>query len=271
MLGNLAFSLSLYSGQMCTTPQNLLIPRDGIGTDAGEQVVRRGGRRPGRAPWASCSATTRAPTPCWARSSTSRCASASRRRPSLGEVALASRSVEQPGLPRRDGPHARHRQAGVGASRTPEAVYLLGVLRPGLLRRGRRLHGRRGGAAAPHGPGEGRDDGRRVHDVAGGRAPGRGRLPGRVRAALAQPHRRGVRQPDRRLLRLPRLRRQPGGQRGAVRRRVRRPTASVRWRCGGRPEHRAAPLARGTGRRPHTCVTCAGALTKCPLSGHRPA
>ncbi|WP_447038456.1 phenylacetic acid degradation protein PaaN [Streptomyces sp. DSM 118878] len=35
MLANLAFSLSLYSGQMCTTPQNLLIPRDGIQTDAG--------------------------------------------------------------------------------------------------------------------------------------------------------------------------------------------------------------------------------------------
>ncbi|MFF3012897.1 phenylacetic acid degradation protein PaaN [Streptomyces sp. NPDC057939] len=37
MLSNLAFSLSLYSGQMCTTPQNLLIPRDGIGTDAGHK------------------------------------------------------------------------------------------------------------------------------------------------------------------------------------------------------------------------------------------
>jgi phenylacetic acid degradation protein paaN len=34
MLSNLAFSLSLYSGQMCTTPQNLLIPREGI--DAGD-------------------------------------------------------------------------------------------------------------------------------------------------------------------------------------------------------------------------------------------
>ncbi|MFF0446172.1 phenylacetic acid degradation protein PaaN [Streptomyces sp. NPDC004609] len=43
MLSNLAFSLSLYSGQMCTTPQNLLIPRDGIPTDTGhksyEEVV----------------------------------------------------------------------------------------------------------------------------------------------------------------------------------------------------------------------------------------
>ncbi|MFE3323923.1 phenylacetic acid degradation protein PaaN [Streptomyces sp. NPDC059176] len=37
MLSNLAFSLSLYSGQMCTTPQNLLIPRDGITTDGGQK------------------------------------------------------------------------------------------------------------------------------------------------------------------------------------------------------------------------------------------
>ncbi|MFI8188525.1 phenylacetic acid degradation protein PaaN [Streptomyces sp. NPDC085946] len=35
MLSNLAFSLSLYSGQMCTTPQNLLVPREGITTDQG--------------------------------------------------------------------------------------------------------------------------------------------------------------------------------------------------------------------------------------------
>ncbi|MFG2606689.1 phenylacetic acid degradation protein PaaN [Streptomyces sp. NPDC048514] len=38
MLSNLAFSLSLYSGQMCTTPQNLLIPRDGIRTEAGHKT-----------------------------------------------------------------------------------------------------------------------------------------------------------------------------------------------------------------------------------------
>ncbi len=29
-LGHLAFSLSLYTAQMCTTPQNILVPRDGI-------------------------------------------------------------------------------------------------------------------------------------------------------------------------------------------------------------------------------------------------
>jgi phenylacetic acid degradation protein paaN len=38
MLSNLAFSLSLYSGQMCTTPQNLLVPRDGIRTDEGPRT-----------------------------------------------------------------------------------------------------------------------------------------------------------------------------------------------------------------------------------------
>ena len=37
MARNLAMSLSLYSGQMCTTPQNLFVPRDGI-TAGGERL-----------------------------------------------------------------------------------------------------------------------------------------------------------------------------------------------------------------------------------------
>ncbi|MEV0273108.1 phenylacetic acid degradation protein PaaN [Hamadaea sp. NPDC050747] len=37
MCRNLAFSLTLYSGQMCTTPQNLLIPAGGIATEAGSK------------------------------------------------------------------------------------------------------------------------------------------------------------------------------------------------------------------------------------------
>ena len=32
---NIAFSLSLYTGQMCTAPQNRYVPRDGIDTDEG--------------------------------------------------------------------------------------------------------------------------------------------------------------------------------------------------------------------------------------------
>jgi phenylacetic acid degradation protein paaN len=37
MLSNLAFSLSLYSGQMCTAPQNILVPAGGIETDEGHK------------------------------------------------------------------------------------------------------------------------------------------------------------------------------------------------------------------------------------------
>lgn len=37
MLDNLAFSLALYSGQLCTSPQNILIPRAGIRTDLGRK------------------------------------------------------------------------------------------------------------------------------------------------------------------------------------------------------------------------------------------
>ncbi len=35
LVQNLAFSLSLYSGQMCTTPQNIFMPKGGIDTDQG--------------------------------------------------------------------------------------------------------------------------------------------------------------------------------------------------------------------------------------------
>ncbi|TDH35195.1 phenylacetic acid degradation protein PaaN [Pseudohoeflea suaedae] len=37
MCANLAFSLSLYSGQMCTSPQNIYVPKDGIETDEGHK------------------------------------------------------------------------------------------------------------------------------------------------------------------------------------------------------------------------------------------
>jgi len=37
MCRNIGFSLTLYSGQMCTTPQNILVPADGIETDQGHK------------------------------------------------------------------------------------------------------------------------------------------------------------------------------------------------------------------------------------------
>jgi phenylacetic acid degradation protein paaN len=39
MCFNLAFSLALYTGQMCTAPQNLYLPADGIETDDGHKTV----------------------------------------------------------------------------------------------------------------------------------------------------------------------------------------------------------------------------------------
>lgn len=44
MCANLAFSLSLYSGQMCTAPQTLFIPSDGIATDQGHKSFDEVGR-----------------------------------------------------------------------------------------------------------------------------------------------------------------------------------------------------------------------------------
>jgi phenylacetic acid degradation protein paaN len=44
MLQNLAFSLCLYSGQMCTTTQNLLVPRGGIATDQGPKSFEQFGQ-----------------------------------------------------------------------------------------------------------------------------------------------------------------------------------------------------------------------------------
>ena len=45
MLGNLAFSLTLYSGQMCTTPQNIYVPHDGVDTDEGRLSFEELGQR----------------------------------------------------------------------------------------------------------------------------------------------------------------------------------------------------------------------------------
>jgi len=49
VLGNLAFSLSLYSGQMCTTPQNIYVPRAGIETDEGHLSFEQVGAKLGEA------------------------------------------------------------------------------------------------------------------------------------------------------------------------------------------------------------------------------
>lgn len=45
MLGNLAFSLSLYSGQMCTAPQNIYVAKSGVDTDQGHLSFDEFGER----------------------------------------------------------------------------------------------------------------------------------------------------------------------------------------------------------------------------------
>jgi len=98
MLGNLAFSLSLYSGQMCTTPQNLLIPRDGISTDAGEKSFAEVVDDLGAAVGSLLGDDTRAHALLGAVVNSGvreRIESA----PSLGEVALHTRELEHPEFP----------------------------------------------------------------------------------------------------------------------------------------------------------------------------
>lgn len=41
LASNIAFSLSLYGGQMCTAPQNIFIPKEGIQTDQGHQTFEQ--------------------------------------------------------------------------------------------------------------------------------------------------------------------------------------------------------------------------------------
>ncbi len=161
MLGNLAFSLSLYSGQMCTTPQNLLIPQDGISTDQGPKsfdevaadIAGAVGKLLGDD--ARANALLGAIVNDQVKERLDAAAS-------LGEVALESRTVANPDFPGatvRTPAMVKVRAAEPGAAgRLPG-----GVLRPGVLRGGRGLHAGRRGAAAPHRAGEGRHDGGRLH------------------------------------------------------------------------------------------------------------
>lgn len=98
MLGNLAFSLSLYSGQMCTTPQNLLIPRDGITTDTGHRTYDEVVADLAASVGGLLSDDGRANALLGALVNPdvkARLESA----PSIGEVALASRAVTHPDFP----------------------------------------------------------------------------------------------------------------------------------------------------------------------------
>ncbi len=104
---NIAFTLSLYSGQMCTSPQNILVPRDGIETDKGHRTFDQvaedlGGRS------TACSATMPAPPRSSARSST-RYPRAARARPAAGPRRARLTRCGQPRVPGRDRAHPADR------------------------------------------------------------------------------------------------------------------------------------------------------------------
>ncbi len=98
MLRNLAFTLSLYSGQMCTTTQNLLIPEGGIDTDAGHRSFAELGGDLAAAINSLLSDPARASAVLGAVVSDAVLARLEHG-PSLGTVLLASRAVPHPEFP----------------------------------------------------------------------------------------------------------------------------------------------------------------------------
>jgi hypothetical protein len=106
MLRNLAFTLSLYSGQMCTTSQALFVPATGIDTDQGHKSfddVAGDLARPSRRYSANPKSLLPYLAPC---SRQTRCGAS--KRPSsgsLGKVILATQKGRAPRLSRRRGAH----------------------------------------------------------------------------------------------------------------------------------------------------------------------
>ena len=151
LLANLAFSFTLYSGQMCTTPQNVYLPRDGISTDEGPlsfeefadrlaaavQRLTERRRQGGRA------ARARRSTTACARGPASVAELAASAGSGQGRVVLDSRAGRARDVPGRRGPHARPRRPRRGRRRGLPA----GVLRAGGLPDRHRRH--RAVAAAP--------------------------------------------------------------------------------------------------------------------------
>ena len=114
MCRNIAFSLSLYSGQMCTTPQNLLIPAGGIDTDEGHKSFdevaagdRRRGRQADRRPGPGGRADRRD-------RQRRRAGPGSTRSARSATPVLESREVAHPAFARRGGPYPGDRQGGRG-------------------------------------------------------------------------------------------------------------------------------------------------------------
>ncbi|WP_090767807.1 phenylacetic acid degradation protein PaaN [Nonomuraea maritima] len=98
MLGNLAFSLSLYSGQMCTAPQTVLVPAGGVETDEGHKSFDEVAAGLAAAVGGLLSDDARAVEVTGALVNPDVLARVEAA-PSLGEVVLESRAVKHPEFP----------------------------------------------------------------------------------------------------------------------------------------------------------------------------
>ncbi len=98
LLRNLAFTLSLYSGQMCTTTQAILVPAAGVGTPEGTVAFDRFAADLGEAiaKFLSDPATALAILGCISSEATLRRIDEA---PAWGEVVLASKALDNPDFP----------------------------------------------------------------------------------------------------------------------------------------------------------------------------
>ena len=219
MLGNLAFTLSLYSGQMCTTSQAIFVPAGGIDTDDGHKSFDE-----------VCADLARAVTGFLAKPEVAHAVLGAVQSAdtlkrieeagagTLGTVVLAPTRLDNPDFPKAEvrtpvllacdaGDEAEYMEERFGpiafvvkVADTAAAIALSEriIATHGALTAG--VYSTRAGS-------DRRDD--RGHLALQGRA-------------VDQPDRRRLRQPVGGLLRLPRHRRQPGGQRLVFRLRLRR-------------------------------------------------
>ena len=251
MCRNIAFSLTLYSGQMCTTPQNILVPRDGIETESGhvsfDEVAA--GIAGAVAKLIGDDARAVELTGAIVNDAVVSRIDAAR---SHGTVLLDSREVKHPTYPDavvRTPLLLTQDAANEGMFDSewfgPISFVVATDSTAQSLEIFRRIVGAKGALTAA------------VYSTDPRRA-GRdgGRDARRRRAPVVQPDRRRVRQPVGRVLRLPRERRERGGERVAHRRRLRRPTGSGSSSPAGTSERRAGHRARWRPVRPGVPCVC---------------
>ena len=207
LCNNIAFSLSLYSGQMCTAPQNIFVPAAGIDTNDGKKSFDEVASGIATAIDKLLGDPERAATILGAvqnEATIKRVERRARARPGR------ARFIGRAGRGLREGAHGV--AAGARHRRQERDRLGRGALRPDRLRDQDRIDRRGDCAGVRLGPEERRDH--RVglfHQRAGHRRSRKG-LRARRRRVVGQSHRRRLRQPVGGVLRLSRHRRQSGRQ-----------------------------------------------------------